>query len=86
MLIGTSVLNYQTLKTLFSPNSRNKNYFFKKIWGYTFFLLYMWDTPNPRTESDLATLRRRTAHLDYCKQLPPSAQVGIRVRLSEPLP
>ena len=30
--------------------------------------------PHVRTEADLELLRRRTAHLDYCKQLPPFAQ------------
>ena len=39
IFIGTSVLNCQTLKSLFSPNSTNQNDFFKKIWWYTFFLL-----------------------------------------------
>ena len=42
IFIGTSVINCQTLKTLFSPNSSNQNYFFKKIGLYTFFLLYLW--------------------------------------------
>ena len=41
-MIGTSVLNCQTLKTLFSPNSSNKKDFFEKIGWYTFFLLYLW--------------------------------------------
>ena len=36
------MLKSQTLKTLFSPNSSNQNYIFKKIGWYTFFLLYLW--------------------------------------------
>ena len=40
--ILTSVLNCQTLKSLFSPKSSNQNNFFKKIGWYTFFLLYLW--------------------------------------------
>ena len=47
IFIGTSVLNRQTLKTLFSPNSSNQNDFFKKIGWYTFFLLYMWAKYEP---------------------------------------
>ena len=42
IFIGTCLLNCQTLKTLFSPNSSNQSDFFKKIGWYTFFLLYLW--------------------------------------------
>ena len=42
ILIGTSGLNCQTLKTPFSPNSSNQKDFFEKIGWYTFFLLYLW--------------------------------------------
>ena len=37
ILIGTSVFNYQTLKTLFSPNSSNQMVFAKKLCGIHFF-------------------------------------------------
>ena len=43
IFIWTCVLNCQTLKTLFSPNSNNPNDFFKKKLGSIhFFLLHLW--------------------------------------------
>ena len=42
ILIGTSVLNCQTLKTLFLQIIVIKRIFFEKIGLYIFFLLYLW--------------------------------------------
>ena len=36
-------LNGQNLKTLLLQIFKNQNKFFKKIWCYTFFLLYLWE-------------------------------------------
>ena len=53
--IGTSLLNCQTLKTLFSPNSSSQNDFFKKIGWYTIFL-----PVNILIKDNLASIRKFT--------------------------